>query len=105
MSGTKDTSCFRWLRLQKTRNCLPGYCPRLNDCDAVLVNIELFGTKQGIPVSCCRFSVGLISCISKYSTLSKEKILFEVYEYNTLNLTTKLLGVVSPHELDMGNPV
>ena len=35
--------------------------------------------------------------------LLEEIILLQVHEYNNLNLTTKLLGIVSFHELDMGN--
>jgi hypothetical protein len=33
----------------------------------------------------------------------KENNLLEVFESNIMNLTTKILGVVSPHEVDMGN--
>jgi hypothetical protein len=33
----------------------------------------------------------------------RENNLLEVFECNIINLTTKVLGVVSPHDFDMGN--
>ncbi len=41
--------------------------------------------------------------ISKYSTLSKRILLFQVYECSNLNLIVKLFGVVCPHVFNRGN--
>ena len=62
-----------------------------------------FGFKQGIAVSKWWFSERSISCIPTYSTLSKEKTLFQLYEYHKLNLLNEKFKVISPHEFDMGN--
>jgi len=40
---------------------------------------------------------------SIYLILSEERILLQVYKYYSLSLITKLLGVVSPHVVDMEN--